>query len=176
MRLLSRTTLAFILLLFIAGVARADQIVYFKSGRVIVASAVEERGGWVFLEFLGGGLLGVPGIRVERIEESDLVSETTASVGNTIQAPDPSRRTGGGRNTAQGRPFRPEAAGARNNPGGNRAVPNSLPGANRMNRGGAGQNQDSQQRNQNQFGLQGTDLSGNVNQPQRNPDDRKDDK
>lgn len=76
----------------LGGVVLADQVIYFKSGKVIVASKTEARGGWIFLEFLGGGVLGIPAARVDRIEKSEVIQEST-SIANTIESPDASRRS-----------------------------------------------------------------------------------
>lgn len=188
MKFVSRAIVAVALLALAGGSAWADQIVYFKSGRVIVASKVEQKEGWIFLEFLGGGVMGVPSVKVDRIEETDLVSEAGTSVANTIQAPDGTRRSSG-RNTPTGRPFRPEAAaGARNNPQGGAAVPGTIPGGNRLNRlnrGQQGQNPNQpglrnspqlqqQPDSQGPFGLRPIDLNGNANSPLKDPDSRED--
>ncbi|MBI4161515.1 MAG: hypothetical protein HY509_03615 [Acidobacteria bacterium] len=135
---MSAKRLMFVLpFLVLAGTAAvsADQLVFFTSGRGIVATKVEERGGWVFLEFQGGAVLGVPSAKVDRIEETDLTQSDAGGFGNKILPPDVSQRASSG---PVGQPYQPgvppdggaNAAGQR--------LPSSLPGGAQRNLGPRG--------------------------------------
>ncbi len=101
MRRLERILVGIALMTLASTAARADRIVYFKSGKAIVVSAVEEKEGWIFLNFVGGGVLGVPAATIDRVEQTDLAQELGSSFGNTIQTPDSSRSAGRPRSTGR---------------------------------------------------------------------------
>ena len=133
MRRFTRALILLPALSLLGGVVLADQVIYFKSGKVIVASKTEERGGWIFLEFLGGGVLGIPAARVDRIEKSEVIQEST-SIANTIESPDASRRV-----RAVGSRSGRSTPGANRNAAARPGVPGTLPGTQRPGRLGQGQ-------------------------------------
>ena len=134
MRRFTRALILLPALSLLGGVVLADQVIYFKSGKVIVASKTETRGGWIFLEFLGGGMLGIPATQVDRIEKSEIIQEST-SIANTIESPDASRRA-----RAVGSRSGRSTPGANRNAAGRPGLSATLPGAQRPGRLGQGQN------------------------------------